>query len=94
MPQPRLTEHQTTQALNAYITAREQAVRYVLAALDPTAFDAPALPYPEVLARVYDLIATEMSHYAEEPAEMSPDQSPGQAETPSPPTTAEDAVHG
>lgn len=46
MPRPSLTEAQAAQALEAYQTAREQAVRYVLAALDPSAFDAPARPYP------------------------------------------------
>ena len=61
---PPLDPEQTAQALHAYYTAREQAVRYVLSALDGTAFDAPALPYPEVLTRVYDLIAAEMDRYA------------------------------
>lgn len=72
MAHPVLTEQQTAQALQTYITAREQAVRFVLAALDPTAYNAPALPYPEVLARVHALIATEMEHYAE-PATNAPE---------------------
>ena len=52
MDRPPLDTSQMEAALNAYYTAREQAVRYVLNALDGTAFDAPALPYPEVLTRV------------------------------------------
>ena len=62
-------------ALAAYHQAREQAVRYVLGALDPTAFNAPALLYGEVLTRVQALIATEMERDAA-PAEAllaSPD---------------------
>jgi hypothetical protein len=75
MPHPPLDAQQTAQALQAYRTAREQAVRYVLSALDPTAFDAPALPYDEVLVRVYDLLGDELVRYLEQtpvPTEEAP----------------------
>ena len=65
-PRPPLDGAQTRQALEAYQTAREQAVRYVLAALDPTAFDAPARPYLDVLVRVQELIMTELRRYTGE----------------------------
>ena len=76
MDRPPLDDAQTAQALNAYYAAREQAVRYVLAQLDVTAFDAPALPYLEVLVRVQALLATEMTRYgyvaASEPTAEEP----------------------
>ena len=52
---------------------------HVLAALDPTAFDAPARPYPEVLMRVQELIAAEIGRYAE-PATEADDEEAVQAE--------------
>ena len=63
MPRPPLDDQQTEALVNAYYANREQAVRYALAQLDVTAFDAPALPYLEVLVRVQALIATEMTRY-------------------------------
>ena len=68
MPRPSLDADQMAQALRNYVAAREQAVRYVLSALDPTAFDAPARPYGEVLTRVQELITAEIGRYAEPPA--------------------------
>ena len=64
-PRPPLDPEQTAAALNTYYAAREQAVRYVLAQLDPTAYNAPALPYDEVLAHVQDLLTAERGRYAE-----------------------------
>lgn len=63
-PRPPLDDTQIAAAINAVHAQREQAVRYVLAALDPTAFNAPALPYAEVLTRVEELIAAEIGRYA------------------------------
>ena len=79
MPHPPLDEHQTAQALAAYASAREQAVRYALAQLDATAFDAPALPYLEVLTRVQDLLAGEIARYTAQ-AEEQPGTDEAQAE--------------
>ena len=87
MPRPVLTDQQTEAALNAYYANREQAVRYVLAQLDPLAFDAPARPYAEVLTRVQELLTAEIGRYAEAPAAVpTPD-------TPSP-EGQEEAAHG
>ena len=76
MPRPPLDDQQTEALVNAYYANREQAVRYALAQLDVTAFDAPALPYLEVLVRVQALIATEMTRYgyvaASEPTAEEP----------------------
>ena len=73
MPRPVLTDQQAEAALNAYYANREQAVRYVLAQLDPGAFDAPARPYREVLTRVQELIADEIGRYAEDEAAVAPE---------------------
>ena len=84
MDRPPLDTPQMEAALNAYYANREQAVRYVLAQLDPAAFDAPARPYREVLARVRELIIAEEARYAEEAdaaqaaTEAAPDE-PGAA---------------
>jgi hypothetical protein len=94
MARPPLTDQQAEAALHAYATAREQAVRYVLSALDPSAYDAPARPYREVLARVQELIATEIGYYAEPEAEENAPPAGEASETASPPPTEEEATHG
>lgn len=68
MDHPPLDTPQMEAALHAYWSAREQAWRYVLGAVDPSAYDAPALPMLEVLTRVQALVAQEMTRYTPEPA--------------------------
>ena len=76
---PPLNAAQVAKALAAYQDTREQAVRYALGVLDPSAYHAPALPYLEVLTRVQELLAGEMARYtaqAEEQPETTADQVP------------------
>ena len=58
MDHPSLDTPEMEAALHAYWLAREQAWRYVLGAVDPSAYDAPALPMLEVLTRVRGLGGT------------------------------------
>lgn len=83
---PPLDAAHIAKALADYQATREQAVRYALGVLDPSAFNAPALPYLEVLTRVRAVLADEMARYtaqAEEP--------PAADETP---VVEEEPAHG
>ena len=76
MDRPPLDTPQLEAALHAYWSAREQAWRYVLGAVDPSAYNAPALPMLEVLTRVQALVATELVRYTPEPAPAEESDAP------------------
>jgi hypothetical protein len=72
MSRPPLDAEQVAKVIAAYHETRERAVRYALGVLDPSASNAPALPYLEVLTRMQEALAWEMARYAawaEEPSE-------------------------
>ena len=81
MAHPPLDAEQVAKALAAYHAAREQAWRYVLGAVDPSAYNAPALPIVEVLTRVQGLVAEELARYAAPPAATPGDEEPAPAAT-------------
>ena len=63
MDHPPLDTPQMEAALQAYWSAREQAWRYVLGAVGPSASNAPAPTMLEVLTRVQALVVQELAHY-------------------------------
>ena len=74
---PPLDTPQMEAALHAYWSAREQAWRYVLRAVDPTASDAPAPTMQEVLTRVQAQLEAEMARcvaQVEERTSATPEQ--------------------
>ena len=77
MDHPPLDTPQMEAALQAYWSAREQAWRYVLGAVDPSASHAPALPMQEVLTRVRAQLEAEMARciaQVEERTAATPEQ--------------------